>query len=127
MQYPHLWKDLVLPGLILLALDYGYLTLTKSTFEIQIAAVQRVSLQFRVLGAIVCYALLIFGLYFFILRTHRSPLEALLFGIIIYGVYDSTNYATLKKWKWEVAVMDTLWGGVLLALTTMIVYKLVKV
>jgi uncharacterized membrane protein len=35
-----------------------------------------------------------------------------------------TNYTLLKKWKPEIVVIDTLWGGVLLAIVTSIIYKL---
>jgi uncharacterized membrane protein len=45
-------------------------------------------------------------------------------GIIIYGVYETTTYATLQKWKLETVVKDTLWGGILFYLTTFFTYKL---
>jgi uncharacterized membrane protein len=79
----------------------------------------------RILGAIICYILLIFGLYYFILKDHRSILDATLFGIVIYGVYESTNYATLKNWTLKILLIDTLWGGVLMGLTTYLTYKIV--
>jgi uncharacterized membrane protein len=121
-----MWKEILISSVALLGLDAIYISFTKSLWDIQIASVQRVSMQVRILGAIVCYVLLIGGLYFFILRTHRPVMEAFLMGLLIYGVYDSTNYATLKKWDWKMAVMDTLWGATLFALTTMIVYRMVK-
>jgi uncharacterized membrane protein len=93
-------------------------------FELQIAAVQRVSLQFRLSGAILCYLLLILGLYYFIILPKKSVMDAFLFGIVIYGVYETTNYTLLKKWKPEIVVIDTLWGGVLFAIVTSIIYKL---
>jgi uncharacterized membrane protein len=123
MQKIDIVKDLVLPGIILLFFDFIYISASKNAFELQIAAVQRVSLQLRPLGAIACYIFLIFGLYYFILREHRSVMEAFLLGIVIYGVYDSTTYALLKKWDIKLAMMDTLWGGVLMALTTYFTYK----
>jgi uncharacterized membrane protein len=76
------------------------------------------------MGAVVCYALLIAGLNYFIIQRNRSIPEAFFLGLVIYGVYDSTNYATLKKWESSVAIMDTLWGGSLFALTTAITYAL---
>lgn len=119
-------KDIILPLFILLILDSIYLYAHKKTFEIQIASVQRVSIQPRYLGAIVCYALLVFGLYYFILKHRRSVFDAFLLGIVIYGVFDSTNYAIFKKWELNVAVMDMLWGGLLFGLTTYITYRLTK-
>ena len=117
-------KQIVLTSVIFLLLDACYITLTKSAWDIQIASVQRVSMQIRPIGAIVCYILLILGLYYFILRTQRSPLDAFLLGLLIYGVFESTNYAIFKKWEWKIAIMDTLWGGAVFALTTMAIYNI---
>ena len=115
-------KTLILTGLVMLGLDTIYLSAMRDMFEIQIAAVQRVALQFRPLGAVICYPLLIAGLYYFILRTRRPISDAFFLGIVIYGVYESTTYALLKQWKIKTLIMDTLWGGILFALTTGIVY-----
>ena len=115
-------KTLILTGLVMLGLDAIYLSAIRDMFEIQIAAVQRVALQFRPLGAVICYPLLIAGLYYFILRTRRPISDAFFLGIIIYGVYESTTYALFKQWKLKTLIMDTLWGGILFALTTGIVY-----
>ena len=124
MQLSSIVKTLVLSGVVLLSLDAIYLTAIKNMFETQIAAVQRVALQFRLFGAIMCYALLIGGLYYFILRTRRPISDAFFLGILIYGVYESTTYALFKQWKLKTVIIDTLWGGILFALTTAIVYKL---
>jgi uncharacterized membrane protein len=122
MKPLELIKILGLTGIVMLSLDAIYLSAMRDMFEIQIAAVQRVALQFRPLGAVICYILLIAGLYYFILRTRRPISDAFFLGIVIYGVYESTTYALLKQWKLKTMIMDTLWGGVLFALTTGIVY-----
>ena len=93
-------------------------------FELQIAEVQRVVLEVKYLGVLICYALLIFALYYFIIKDRRSVKDAMILGFIIYGVYESTTYALLKKWKIKTLMIDTLWGGILLGITTMITYKL---
>lgn len=115
-------KVLTLIGIVLLCLDAIYLSAMRDMFEIQIAAVQRVMLQFRALGAILCYVLLITGLYYFIIQKRRSVADAFFLGIVIYGVYETTTYALLKQWKLKTVLLDTLWGGILFALTTWIVY-----
>ncbi len=117
-------KKIILPGIILLALDFIYINLNRTAFENQIIEIQRVALRIRTFPAVLCYIFLIGGLYYFILKNNRPVFDAFLFGLVIYGVYDTTNYATLKKWNPRFALMDTLWGGVLMALTTSIVYAI---
>lgn len=113
-----------LSAAILLALDFVYLNFNKGAFATQIVQIQRVVMQVKIVPAIICYLLLIFGLNYFILSRHRPVVEAILLGGLIYGVFDSTNYALFKKWDWKLAVMDSLWGGVLFGLTTFIVYNI---
>ena len=114
-------------GITMLLLDAIYLTVNKDLFANQVVDVQRVVLEFRPLGALMCYILLIFGLYYFIIKDKKSLLDAFLFGIVIYGVYESTNYAILKKWSPKVLVVDTLWGGILMMLTTFVTYRVLKI
>jgi uncharacterized membrane protein len=116
-------KELIISSIALLILDGAYITLNQSAFENQVASVQRVILQVKPLGAIICYFFLIFGLNYFIISKKRSLIDAFLFGLIIYAVYDSTNYALFKQWKPLLAIMDAVWGGTLFTLTTFITYS----
>jgi len=34
-------------------------------------------------------------------------------GLLAYGTYEFTNYATLRDWSMEQVIVDTVWGGVL--------------
>ena len=117
-------REVLISIVALLVLDGIYIYLTHKIFADQIVNVQRVVMTLKPLGALVCYVLLITGLNYFIIQKNRSIPEAFFLGLVIYGVYDSTNYATLKKWEANVAIMDTLWGGSLFALTTAITYYL---
>lgn len=116
-------KEIIISSISLLILDGAYISLNQSAFENQVASVQRVILQVKPLGAIICYFFLIFGLNYFIISKKRSLIDAFLFGLIIYAVYDSTNYALFKQWKPLLAIMDAVWGGTLFALTTFITYS----
>ena len=119
-------KTVALATIIMLVLDAIYLTSTSTIMVPQITKIQNAPVQFRLLGAILCYICLVGGIYYFILREHRPIFDAFLLGIVIYGVYEFTNYAILHQWKWEIVVMDTLWGGILMALTTFFVYKIMR-
>jgi len=116
-------KEIIISSIAMLILDGAYIALNQRAFENQVASVQRVILQVKPLGAIICYFFLIFGLNYFIISKKRTLLDAFLFGLIIYAVYDSTNYALFKQWKPLLAIMDAIWGGLLFALTTFITYS----
>jgi uncharacterized membrane protein len=124
-SFSEILKIILISGIILIILDSIFLYFNKKTFEIQIADVQRVNIKPRPLGFILCYAILILGLYWFILRTHRPIWEAIILGFLIYGVYETTNYGTLKKWKIQTVLKDTLWGGALFGSTTFLTYMLI--
>ena len=66
---------------------------------------------------------LIFSLYYFIIKDKKPVIDAFLLGFIIYGVYDATSYAVFKKWSPGLAIVDTLWGGILFSLTTALTYQ----
>ena len=108
----------------LVAIDFAYLSVIKGHFARQIAAVQGSPMVVNLFGAVVTYVLLIFGLNYFIIRPGRSARDAFLLGLVTYGVYDFTNLALLSKWQLFTAVTDTLWGGTLFYLTTMLVKKM---
>jgi uncharacterized membrane protein len=103
----------------MLILDFIYIYNIKDTFSKQI-----LNMKFRIVGAIACYFLLVIGLNHFIINKNESIMNAFILGLVIYGVYDTTNYATIETWTIKFTLIDTLWGGILMALTTKIVYLL---
>jgi uncharacterized membrane protein len=113
-------------GIIMLLLDFVYLSSVTKAYSEQIAKIQRTAMNIKLEGAALCYMFLIFGLYYFILKENKSPFDAFLLGLVIYGVYETTSYALFKKWSLHLVAIDTLWGGVLFALTTIFTYELVK-
>ena len=81
-------------------------------------------MKINFLGAALCYIFLVTGLNYFIIKPKKSVYDAFLLGLVIYGVYETTNYALFKNWSILTVIMDTLWGGLLFALTTYIVNTL---
>ena len=109
--------------ILFLVLDFVFLYLNGEHMQTQIADVQRVVLVPNYYGIVITYILLFFGLYYFILRTRKSPVEAAMLGVLVNGTYEFTNLSTLKKWKITTAIMDTVWGGTLWGITTMVTYS----
>ena len=79
-------------------------------------------MKVNIFSAIITYIILIYGLNYFIISKNKSVYDAFILGIIIYGVYETTNYAIFKNWSIKSVILDTIWGGILLALTTKIIY-----
>ena len=113
--------SLLLSAIILVVLDSVYLNLMKGYMANQVQKVQNASIQLNYASAIICYIFLVTGLNYFIIKPNRSVQDAFLLGIVIYGVYETTNWAIFKNWSILTVMIDTLWGGVLFALTTWIV------
>jgi uncharacterized membrane protein len=109
-------------AIIFVSIDFIYLNLIKDYFNNQIKSVQGSQMNVNIFGAVLCYIFLIVGINYFIIKPKKSVSEAFLLGIVIYGVYETTNYALFKNWSILTVIIDTLWGGILFALTTGIVY-----
>lgn len=118
---------ILITAIILILIDFVYLSFNGKYFQNQIKKVQGTPITFNFIGAAICYLLLVVGLYYFIIKPHKSPQDAFLFGLVVYGVYETTNYALLTNWSILTVFMDTLWGGILFALTTVIINKLKKI
>jgi uncharacterized membrane protein len=117
-----------LTGLVtLLALDLAWIGLVANQFYKQelagLARMDGENFAIRLGPALVLYPLMILGLQIFVLPrvVAGQPLTAALwgglFGLIGYGIYDLTNYATLAQYSLRMTVVDMSWGTVLFALT----------
>jgi uncharacterized membrane protein len=105
-------------SIILVLVDYIYLSIIKDFFGNQIKKVQGSPMKVNLIGAILCYIILVLGINYFIIYQNKSILDAFLLGLLIYGVYETTNYALFSNWSVSTVIIDTLWGGILFALTT---------
>jgi uncharacterized membrane protein len=117
----------LISAILLVVVDFFYLNIIRSYFENQVKIVQGTPLQVNFLGIILCYIFLIFGLNYFIIKSKRSAYDAFLLGILIYGVFETTNYALFNKWSIFTVILDTLWGGTLFAIVTFIINNLRRI
>jgi len=115
-------NQIFISGIVMLILDFIYLSSIGNFFNTMIKSIQGSKINLNIIGAIMCYILLILGINYFIIDKKKSILDAFFLGILIYGVYESTNYAIIEKWNPIAVIIDTLWGGILFAITTKITY-----
>ena len=111
--------------LILLCLDTIYIGSQYFYLNKVYSTIQKSPLKINWIGGILCYFLLSFTLYYFILSKKNKAFDAFILGMCVYGVYETTTYATFKNWPIRMLILDTLWGGLLFALTTIIYYRIV--
>lgn len=116
----------LITAITIVLLDAVYLNLVKGYASNQVQKVQNTPIKLNYVGAIICYIFIVAGLNYFIIKPNRSVSDAFLLGIVIYGVYETTNLAIFTNWSWLMVIMDTLWGGILFALTTFIVKAIRK-
>ena len=109
--------------LTLASFDFFYLYSMRTIFDKQITEIQGSPISLDFFAGILCYIALGFGLYYFILREKKPLLDAFLLGMIINAVYETTSKTFFKKWSYKIVVLDTLWGGILFALTTFVLRK----
>ena len=132
--------DLVVLAIIVLALDAVFLYTISDMFSRQIMLVQGTALKVNIPSAVICYILLVLGLYYFVLRHIIVPnassaaaaiqnmrlrdgmIAAFFLGVFVYGVYETTTLALLRNWSPMTAVIDTTWGGTLFALSAYLFY-----
>ncbi|ARF09603.1 putative membrane protein [Indivirus ILV1] len=82
----------------------------------------------KIAGGIFAWFLLALGINLFVLPKSNNTFEAVLngalFGFIIYGVYNGTNYVTFQKYDMNILFPDLLWGTLVSAAVSGIIYNL---
>jgi len=74
-------------------------------------------------AAILVYVLVVVGIICFVLpQANGNYLRALIwgavFGLVIYGIYNFTNFATLTGWPLNLSFIDLAWGIILCAVVS---------
>ncbi|MFJ5285396.1 DUF2177 family protein [Pseudomonas sp. NPDC088429] len=82
------------------------------------------------LPAAVFYCLYVFGCVVFVVLPALSWQWAVkrgaLLGLVAYGTYDLTNWATLRGWSVQVTLMDWVWGMVATAVACAVGFLVVR-
>ena len=112
-----------------LLLDYIWLAKLMQGFYIKelgpYARVRGATIKPVYWAAAIVYLLLPLGIVLFVLPKtdpFHPALSSLgwggLYGLVVYGVYDLTNMATLERWPVRLVVIDICWGCFLCGMTT---------
>jgi uncharacterized membrane protein len=108
---------------VLIIVDLIWVTLNKPMYKSLVFGVTNRAMDINLPSAIVAYSLMIVGFVAIVLpqiivKPGSSILDfamtALryggLFGLVVYGIFNATNYAIFKNYSLKVSLIDTLWG-----------------
>lgn len=109
---------------IFLTVDLLYLgVLMKGFYSAELGELARRdgdSLSPRWGAALLVYVLIPAGIVWFVgpllspeMHLWQVFFRGAVYGLILYGVYDLTNYATLEKWTVRLTIADMAWGAFL--------------
>ena len=104
-------------SILILLYDSIYLKLFKNYFAGQVKSIQNSPISLNISAVMLSYLFIIIGFNYFVLGYNMSLSDSFLLGIIIYGIYETTNWAIFKNWSVLSVLIDTLWGGCLFLLT----------
>jgi len=117
-------KSYLISLVVLFPIDLVWLTLTKKIYDNWLSAYER---TLNIPAAILVYLFIPFGLVYLVISKNvgsypnfKILMDAFVYGVCSYSVYDLTNLATLKNWSVPMVVTDIIWGGVLCTLVTFI-------
>lgn len=119
---------LLLP--VLFVLDYLWLGILASGFyKRELGSLLRLSggaLTPVTWAALVVYLAIPLGVVLFALPrvstdnlVGSSLFWGALYGLLLYAVYDMTNYSLVRDWPLKLSLVDICWGGVLCGLSTL--------
>ena len=96
-------------ALVILGIDAIWLLAIQKRYKAAIAKIQGSPPEFRPIYAVPVYLAL--G---YLLTLPKNLTQAFFLGLSTYAVYDFTVLALFKDYSLPMALMDTLWGGVLM-------------
>ena len=86
--------------------------------------------SYRITGGLFAWVLLALGVYLFVLPMSKSSTDAFIygaiFGLIVFGVYNGTNYATFKDWNMNIFLSDVIYGTAVTSIISLITYSIFK-
>ena len=95
-----------------------------SSFGKMVKKIQNSEMKVNLTSTVFAYIVLIFQVYYFVIKQKISLFDSFLLGSSTYAIFDLTNYSLFKNYDAKVAIIDILWGGTLYTLTNYIVNKL---
>lgn len=119
--------------LTVLLLDGIMLSILNSTWNEAVTNIQGEPLTIRnKVFPVMAYILIVLGIrifvypYFVLGDVQTGLVIGLIWGLITYGIFDFTNLSIFKNYPTGLAIIDTIWGGILGMTTGFITFYVAK-
>lgn len=119
----------VLTFISLVLLDYIVIsTIILPLYQSNLSEILRQDM--KIIPSLITWLIITLGISYFVTpnsKTNKdSFIHGLLFGLVIYGVFDLTNYAILSQWTIKIVLIDVIWGMLLCGILGLINKSLIK-
>jgi uncharacterized membrane protein len=118
-------------AIVMFPLDFLWLRTMRPFYESQMGSIML--LEPRVAAAVAFYLIYAVGIAFFAILPNlgsgtiwRAAGYGAALGLMAYGTYDATNYATLKDFPLSIMIVDWTWGTVLTAVVAAAGWRIVS-
>lgn len=122
---------LIIALILFIIIDAVFIYFSTNHWKNQIRLIQNTNMKINYYSAIMAYILMYVGWYYFIYLPNNNKksydskllIDAFMLGFIIYGIFELTNKSLFNKWSWMSVLIDTIWGGILYMLVTLITFS----
>jgi uncharacterized membrane protein len=121
-------KELIILVIVLLILDLLWIRFVMGErYQKIFGEILKDKIKFNLFFAIFTYSVMIFALYYFVLKYSENSNDALikgcLMGFVMYGVYDGTLYSFLPITDYTTGFLDVLWGIFVCGISSYIAFE----
>ena len=106
---------------MILFLDMEWLPAVQKRAQTAVSKIQGSPPEFKPLYAVPLYLAMTYLITF-----PKNLTQGFLLGLCMYGVYDFTVLALFKDYTLQMALVDTLWGGLVIMAACYVHLKLIK-
>ena len=117
---------LIASFLLFISLDLLWFKLVsyKYVYQSQFKSINKEEFPLRIWSGLIVWFLMAITVSTYLSNVDTTHLNIFLYGMLIgfliYGIYNFTNYATIKKYTIKTTLIDTLWGTILFGIVTLI-------
>jgi uncharacterized membrane protein len=127
-------KNLIITTVLLAISDLLWFSISMQLIYLptlkSINITESINIYRLIFGGLIAWLLMAIGINYLVLPYVNSIKSAgitgAVLGLVIFGTYNATNYASIAKWNLITFIADTTWGCITCALTSMIMYKFIS-